>query len=137
MFQALALICLFKGYVGFEVLTAVVMKSTIFCFQRAFTPVSCSAYSSALQMEVIYSSETSADFRRTTQRYIPEGSTLLKGCLKTTNNPIILPRVSFACNSNNLTIRLINTDSMQALLQDSFYFNYIIIEKFIFILTTM
>jgi hypothetical protein len=72
--------------VGFEVVTAVVIKSTIFwditpCSplkvnRRAFTLVSCSAYSSILTMEAICSSETSVDFQRTTRRYIPEDSTL-------------------------------------------------------------
>jgi hypothetical protein len=38
--------------------------------------VSCSAYSSTLKMEAIFSFETSVDFQRTTQRYIPGGSTL-------------------------------------------------------------
>jgi hypothetical protein len=32
-------------------------------------------YSSTLKMEAIFSSETSVDFQRTTQRYIPEAST--------------------------------------------------------------
>jgi hypothetical protein len=36
----------------------------------------CSAYFSTLKMEAICSSETSVDFQRTTQRYIPEDSTL-------------------------------------------------------------
>jgi hypothetical protein len=43
----------------------------------AFTLVYCSAYSSTLKMEAIFSSETSVDFQRTIQRYIPEYSTLL------------------------------------------------------------
>jgi hypothetical protein len=77
-------------YVGFEVLTAVVMKSTIFwditpcsplkvklCLPLAFTLVSCSAYSSTLKMLAICSSETVIDFQRTTRRYIPEESILL------------------------------------------------------------
>jgi hypothetical protein len=42
----------------------------------AFTLVFCAAYSSALKMEAICSSETSVDIQRTTQRYIPEDSTL-------------------------------------------------------------
>jgi hypothetical protein len=46
------------------------------CLPSAFTLVSCSAYSSTLKMEAIWSSETSVDFQRTTQRYIPEHSTL-------------------------------------------------------------
>jgi hypothetical protein len=81
--------------VGFEVLTAVVMKSTIFwditpcsplsvsrrfggtlCFPAVFTRVSCPAYFSNLKMGAICSSETSVDIQRTTRRYIPEDSTL-------------------------------------------------------------
>jgi hypothetical protein len=83
-------------YVGFEVLTAVVMKSTIFwditpccplkvnrrfggtyrLFSACFHAGSCSAYSSTLKMEAICSSETSVEFQPTTWRYIPEESTL-------------------------------------------------------------
>jgi hypothetical protein len=93
-------------YLGFEVFTEVVMKSSIFwditscsplkvngsfggtcrlhlqgrkvswernqreSLSPAFTLVSCSAYSSALKMEAICSSETTGDFKRTTWRYI-------------------------------------------------------------------
>jgi hypothetical protein len=46
-------------------------KPTCTCFAL----VSCPAYST-LKMEVIRSSETSVDFQRTTQRYIPEDRTL-------------------------------------------------------------
>jgi hypothetical protein len=42
----------------------------------AFTPVSCSSYSSTLKMEVICSSKTSVDFQRITRRYIPGDRTL-------------------------------------------------------------
>jgi hypothetical protein len=68
-----------KYCVRFEVLTAMVMKSTIFwdttpcsraLLPTAFRLVFCSAYSSALKMEAICSSETSVDFQRTTRRYI-------------------------------------------------------------------
>jgi hypothetical protein len=45
------------------------------CFPPAFTLVSCSVYST-LKMEVLYSSETSVEFKRTTQRYISEDNTL-------------------------------------------------------------
>jgi hypothetical protein len=81
--------------VGFEVLTPVVMKSTIFwdttlCsplkvnrrfgetyrLPYAFTLVFCSAHFSTLKMEAIYSSETSVDLQRTIRRYIPEDSVL-------------------------------------------------------------
>jgi hypothetical protein len=41
-----------------------------------FTLVSCSAYSSNLKTEATYSSETSVDFQRTIQHYIPEDSNL-------------------------------------------------------------
>jgi hypothetical protein len=45
------------------------------CLSPAFTLVSCSAYSSTLKTEAIYSSETLVDFQRTTRRYIPEDRT--------------------------------------------------------------
>jgi hypothetical protein len=75
--------------VGFEVLTPVVMKSSIFwditlrsavkvgwrfggkCGLLFFTLVYL-AYSPTLKMEATCSSETSVDFQRTTRRYIPE-----------------------------------------------------------------
>jgi hypothetical protein len=41
-----------------------------------FMLVSCLAYSSTLKIEDTYSAETSAEFQRTTQRYIPEDSIL-------------------------------------------------------------
>jgi hypothetical protein len=53
-----------------------VSKKPELCLPPAFTLVSCSAYSSTLKMEAICSSETSVDFQRTTQRYIPEDGTL-------------------------------------------------------------
>jgi hypothetical protein len=45
-----------------------------------FTLVSCLAYSSTLKMEVTCFSETSVDFQRTTQLYIPENRILLSLC---------------------------------------------------------
>jgi hypothetical protein len=75
---------LIKQGVGFEVLTAVVMKSanfwdiTLCSLLPAFTLVSCLAYSSTLKMEAICCSETSVDFQWTTWRYMPEVSTLNK-----------------------------------------------------------
>jgi hypothetical protein len=53
------------------------------CLPPAFTPVSCSAYSSILKMEATCSSEKSVDFQRTTQRYIPEDITFQGQCMKT------------------------------------------------------
>jgi hypothetical protein len=56
-------------HAGFEVTTAVVMKSTIFCLPTAFTLVFCLAYST-LTIEEICSSEMSVDFQQTTWRHI-------------------------------------------------------------------
>jgi hypothetical protein len=87
--------------VGFEVSTAVVMKSIIFwdmtpcspsSFNRRFGGtyhllatcllVFAEIISSTLKMEVICSSETSGEIRRTTRRYIPEYDTLKPlGCI--------------------------------------------------------
>jgi hypothetical protein len=61
--------------VGFEVLTAVVMKSSVF-WDIILTLVSCLAYSLSLKMEATCSPETSVDFQRTTRRYSPEDGTL-------------------------------------------------------------
>jgi hypothetical protein len=70
------------GIVGFEVLTAVVMKSSTFWDITSCSPlkvnhllVSCSANSSTLKMKPICSSKKSVDFQRTTRRYIPKDST--------------------------------------------------------------
>jgi hypothetical protein len=61
--------------VGFEVLTAVVMKSTVFWdITPAFMLVSCPSYSSTLKMEAICSSKKLVDFQQTTWRYIAEDS---------------------------------------------------------------
>jgi hypothetical protein len=79
--------------VRFEVLTAVVMKSTIFWDITPCDPLStdvseegaCHLISSwfpaqlifsTLMMEAICFSETSVDFQRTTRRHIPENGTL-------------------------------------------------------------
>jgi hypothetical protein len=79
--------------VRYEVLTAVVMKISIFWDITPCRPLkvnrrfwgtcrlhlyveSCLAYSLTLKTEAMCSSETSADFQRTTRRYIPEGRTL-------------------------------------------------------------
>jgi hypothetical protein len=75
-----------KVGLGYEVLTALVMKSTIFWDTTSCSPlkvkkvylppastlVFCSAYSLILKMEAICSSETSIDYQRTTRRCIPE-----------------------------------------------------------------
>jgi hypothetical protein len=85
-------------FVQSEVLTAAVMKSNIFwditsCsplnvnwrFGPASALVSCSAYSSTLNIEEICSSETSADIQQTTRRYMPEDSTLNFAEIRTEN----------------------------------------------------
>jgi hypothetical protein len=93
-------------YIGFKVLKAVVMRSSIFwdippcsplkvnrlfrrnisppssasttklCLPPTFTLVSFLSYSSNLRMEEICSSETSVNFQRITLYYIPEDSAL-------------------------------------------------------------
>jgi hypothetical protein len=65
--------------VGFEFLTAVVMKSFIFwelCLPPAFMLLFWLAYAVTLMMEVTCSSEISVDFQWATCRYIPEDRTL-------------------------------------------------------------
>jgi hypothetical protein len=58
--------------IGFEVLTAVVVKSFIF-WDILVTPL---AYSSTLKIKMKCSSETSVNFQRTTRYCIPEDRTL-------------------------------------------------------------
>jgi hypothetical protein len=84
------------GIAGVKVLTAVVMKSSIFCditsysllkasrvseVATCFIQVSRLACFSILKMEVPRSSVTSVDFKQATLRYIPEDRTLLIGVL--------------------------------------------------------
>jgi hypothetical protein len=77
-------LCLYS--VEVEVLTAVVMKSSVFwdvtpcspfiVIRRFRETVFLLAYSSSLKMEATCSSETSVDYQRTIQSYIPEDRTL-------------------------------------------------------------
>jgi hypothetical protein len=53
-----------------------VSQKFLACFSHAFTLVSRLAYSSTLNMDAMYFSETSVDFQRTTRLYILEGSAL-------------------------------------------------------------
>jgi heme O synthase-like polyprenyltransferase len=55
----------------FEAVTAVVMKTSVF-WDITLATCFMLVVSSALKMEVTYSSETSLDFERTTRRCIPE-----------------------------------------------------------------
>jgi hypothetical protein len=64
-----------KSLVGFEVLTAVIMKGL--CLSPSFKMILCSAYST-LKMEAICFSEACVDFERTTRSYVPEDSSLQK-----------------------------------------------------------
>jgi hypothetical protein len=85
------LIALFKGCVlnlsvGSEVFTLVVMKSTIFWDLTPCSPLKVSQHfglppaftlvSLTQKMETVCSPEMSIDFQQTTQRYVPEGTTL-------------------------------------------------------------
>jgi hypothetical protein len=74
--------------VGFEVFTAVVMKSIIFWDMTPCSPLSCARrfllarwfaepISSTLKMEAISSSETAGATQRNTRRHIPEDDILL------------------------------------------------------------
>jgi hypothetical protein len=72
-----------------------------------FTLVSFSAYCLALKMEVICFSETSVDFQRTTQHYIPKDRT----CFKRKPAWLVILRGQGQCEStlslcflNNLTL---------------------------------
>jgi hypothetical protein len=90
-------IVLFFQLIGVEVLTAVIMKSSIFwdiiphsllkvnqhvretfypCFAACFMLVSCLAYSSTLEMEATCSYEMLIDFQLTTQCYVLEDTTI-------------------------------------------------------------
>jgi hypothetical protein len=68
------------NYVGFEVHTTVVMKSSIFWDITACTPLKVKrrlrgtylAYSSTPKMEATCSSEMAVDFQRTARRYRPK-----------------------------------------------------------------
>jgi hypothetical protein len=85
--------------VGPEVLTAAVMKSSIFwditphcplkdykraeiCLPHSFTLVCCLEYSSTMKMKLTYSSEMSVDFQRTARSYITKTRTLDNGYYK-------------------------------------------------------
>jgi hypothetical protein len=69
---------------GYEVLTAVVIKSSVFwditscsaLLVTSFILVSYPAYSSAMKMEATCSSEMSVDFQQTTLPHITENSAL-------------------------------------------------------------
>jgi hypothetical protein len=66
-------------FVGFEVFTAVVMKSIIFWDMTACHRLArwfAEPISSTLKMEAICSSETSVETQRTTRRHTPEDDTL-------------------------------------------------------------
>jgi hypothetical protein len=76
----------------------------LLCLPPALTLVSCSPYSSTLKRETIFSFETSPDFQRTTQHYIPEDSTLnnisVKIITTTHSNIRVEPTPKTLCISN-------------------------------------
>jgi hypothetical protein len=55
--------------VGFKVLAAMIIRSTI------FWDVSCLPYSSNLKVETVFSFETSVEFCRSIRPYVPEDGT--------------------------------------------------------------
>jgi hypothetical protein len=67
-----------KEHGEYQVLTVVIMKSTIFwdMMPPAFMLVSCSAYSLTLNMETLCSSKMLVGIQGTTWHYIPEDGTL-------------------------------------------------------------
>jgi hypothetical protein len=73
----LYILLLFIGYFTTKAVMRLYIASPDLCLPPALTLVSHSAYSSALKMEEICSSETSVDFERTTRRYMPEDSTVI------------------------------------------------------------
>jgi hypothetical protein len=121
--------------VGFEVLRAVVMKSTIvwditpysplsqptfrrnkspsssgskaeLCLPPAFTLVSGLAYFSTLKMKAICSLKTSVDSQRTTHSYIPEDGTLQKQFLFS-DSPIVRISTCSDLSAHSLIIIMI------------------------------
>jgi hypothetical protein len=71
----------------------VVMKIIIFWDTTPCSPLSFAGFaepvSSTLEMEAIYSSETSVETKRTTRRHIPEDDTLQKsGCTHSCHCPV-------------------------------------------------
>jgi hypothetical protein len=72
-------------YLVLEVISAVVMKSSVFWDIKQFSLVAgcyvlvwCIAYSLTLKMEAVCSSKTLVDFDRTAGLYIPEDRILLR-----------------------------------------------------------
>jgi hypothetical protein len=69
-------------FVGFEILTAAVINSSVFWnamlqpLASVFMLFSCLCYSSTQKMEAACSSETLVDFQQTAWRYIPQNRTL-------------------------------------------------------------
>jgi hypothetical protein len=104
--------------VGFEVFTAVVMKSIIFWDMTPCSPLSCNRrfggilldtclpagssryYSSTLKMEAIRFSETSGTTQRTTQRHIPEDTLQNHCCENLKSYKIKVVRFFFFQNTN-------------------------------------
>jgi hypothetical protein len=78
----------YKSIVGFEVLTAVVMKTAIFwditpCSRWLARWFHAELIFSTLKMEAICFSETSVDTQRTTRHYIPEDGSLYRNIVGT------------------------------------------------------
>jgi hypothetical protein len=66
-----------ENNVGFEVLTAIVMKSSV-CWHTRITPCRSVKVNPRFGEHTRIASETSADFHRTIRRYVPESRSLYR-----------------------------------------------------------
>jgi hypothetical protein len=94
-----------RKFVGLQVLTAVVVKNSVFwnikLLATCFTIVSCLAYSCALKMEASCSFEKSVNFEWTSRHYNPESRNHQKKSSRTL-------RLGGGCGSGDDTIMVIS-----------------------------
>jgi hypothetical protein len=76
----------------FKETATIPILSQLSLFDASFMSVSCLSYSSNMEMEPIFSSETSANLHRTTLRYIPEEDRTLQ------LNPVYIFKFTFFKN---------------------------------------
>jgi hypothetical protein len=75
-YQRFKIVLLLIYLSGWRLLLSECVLRTLVTLPPIFALVSCPAYSSALKVEAMCSSETSVDFQRTARHYIPEDSAL-------------------------------------------------------------